>query len=107
MKKTIIVDDLDGKTEGAEEIHFALDGQEYRIDLAGKNAEKLRGVLKPYSEAGVRVKATPKPPTAGRQGNSNKSTNREVRAWAQREGIKVSARGRIADDVLDKYRAAQ
>lgn len=40
-------DDLDG-TEGAETVHFALDGQAYEIDLSGTNAQAFRAMFGPY-----------------------------------------------------------
>jgi hypothetical protein len=43
------------------------------------------------------------PPSAG----GAAPTNKAVRAWAKAEGIDVPARGKIADDVVAQYEAAQ
>ncbi|AWN07566.1 Lsr2-like briding protein [Streptomyces phage Goby] len=57
MKETRIylVDDLDGRN-GARTVSFALDGQQYEIDLCEKNEERLRKALDKYVLAGRKVK---------------------------------------------------
>ncbi|WP_456320117.1 Lsr2 dimerization domain-containing protein [Nocardia aurea] len=37
-----VVDDYDGKSQAAETVSFALDGEVYEIDLSETNAESLR-----------------------------------------------------------------
>ncbi|MBD8102490.1 Lsr2 dimerization domain-containing protein [Plantibacter sp. CFBP 8775] len=63
-KRTVIttVDDLDGtvlEPGGGETVRFAIDGRRYEIDLTAENAAALRDMLRPFTEAGrrVRVKA--------------------------------------------------
>lgn len=58
MKSTIVVvtDDLDGVTEGAEEVEFGLDGAAYEIDLCVVNRKKLDEVLRTYIDAARPVK---------------------------------------------------
>lgn len=51
----VLVDDIDG-TEGAETLRFGIDGQNYEIDLAGKNAEEFRKTLERYASKGRKVK---------------------------------------------------
>src|SRR5438034_4984630 len=55
-KRTIqmLVDDVDG-TEADETVRFGIDGIQYEIDLSKTNAEKMRGVLARYVEAGAKV----------------------------------------------------
>ncbi|MET7400426.1 histone-like nucleoid-structuring protein Lsr2 [Dactylosporangium sp. NPDC005572] len=36
----------------------------------------------------------------------DRGRNQAIRAWAQRQGIEVSDRGRLARDVIDRYHAA-
>lgn len=38
-----LIDDLDG-SEATETVRFGLDGADYEIDLAGQNADELRGI---------------------------------------------------------------
>jgi hypothetical protein len=99
-----ITDDLDG-SKGAEEVSFAYQGVEYRIDLGKKNRAALDKILKPYMDAGTRVTRR----TAGRPGTSNTAAKRDlatVRDWAKAQGIEVSDRGRVAKSVLAQYDAA-
>ena len=43
-----LVDDFDNKSAADETVGFSLDGVNYEIDLASKNAEKLRGDMKSW-----------------------------------------------------------
>lgn len=52
--QVLLVDDLDGG-EADETVTFALDGKTYEIDLTTANAEKLRGLLDPYTKGGRRT----------------------------------------------------
>ena len=99
-----ITDDLDG-SKGAEEVSFAYQGVEYRIDLGKKNRAALEKVLRPYMDAGTKVARR----TAGRRGKSDAAAKRDlatVRDWAKAEGIEVSDRGRVPKSVLAQYDAA-
>jgi hypothetical protein len=60
MQKTIItyVDDLTGEPieeKGGRPVKFALDGQEYEIDLSDSNIGELNSVLAPYIKAGRKI----------------------------------------------------
>ena len=61
-QKVVLIDDLDG-SEGEETLRYAVDGQEYEIDLSGKNAAKFRSDLKVYIEKSREV--TPQPVITG------------------------------------------
>lgn len=104
MAKTTVVtvtDDLDG-SPNATTIGFGFGGVNYEIDLGRKNAAALERALKPYISAGRRVRGT-----SGRRGRSGHSRDlAAVRAWAKRNGHKVSERGRISASVLEAYDAA-
>lgn len=58
-KRTVIelIDDLDG-SEATETVYFGLDGADYAIDLAGKNADELRGLLARFVDAGRKTGAS-------------------------------------------------
>lgn len=105
-----LVDDIEG-TELAngkgETVSFALDGVSYEIDLADKNAKKLRDALQFYVEHGRRV--------AGRRGRSTSGAasrpakdydTAAVKAWAATKKIDVPSRGRLPKSLIDQYKAA-
>lgn len=111
-KKTIhmLIDDLDG-SEADETVKFAIDGAQYEIDLSKGNAGKLRDALAPYvavatkvgrSGGIVRTAAAPR-----RRGGAvvDRDQNRAIREWAQSKGIAVSDRGRIKQEIVDRYHA--
>jgi hypothetical protein len=111
-KRTIsmLIDDLDGG-EADETVTFGIDGVQYQIDLSAKNATKMREALAHYIDAGTRV-GRRLPPTVrlstgrGRApATVDRDQNRAIRQWAQSKGIEVSDRGRIKQEIVDRYHA--
>jgi hypothetical protein len=103
----MLIDDLDGG-RATETVAFALEGSNYEIDLSKRNADKLRRALRPYLESGRRIKRGPQSRTAKgarrSTGHSEDYDRAEVRAWAKSHRIKVAPRGRISNDVVDRWR---
>lgn len=101
-KTTITTDDFDGSSN-AQPVTFAFDGTTYSIDLSRKNRTAFEKALKPYIAAATKVgRSTTRKPASRRRGPDLSL----VRAWAVEQGIAVSERGRIAQDVVDAYTAA-
>lgn len=105
--QVILLDDLDGG-EADETINFGLDGTTYEIDLSKKNAAKLRDLLAPYV-ATARKAGSRRSRGRGRTstGRSSSTDTAAVRDWAREQGLKVSDRGRIPADILEKYEASR
>lgn len=108
-----LTDDLDGKAipEGkGETVRFGVDGQDYEIDLGEKNAQALREVVGRYVDAGRRVGGG----SRGGRPRSERATAarsrdydpKAVRAWAEAQGLEVSARGRVPSDLVTKFQEA-
>ncbi|WP_327118095.1 Lsr2 family protein [Nocardia sp. NBC_01730] len=102
-----LVDDYDGKSQAEETVSFAVDGAAYEMDLSGDNAGQLRVFFEqwiPYARKVGRARR-------GRGGGALRSaTDREqatvIREWARKNGMDVSARGRISADVVEAYKKA-
>ena len=96
-------DDLDGGP-AEETVRFAVGGIEYEIDLNKKNARAVRRQLAPFIEharkAGRGQRRRPARPGPGGERAG------DIRAWASRQGIAVSGRGRIPARVVAQYEAA-
>jgi nucleoid-associated protein Lsr2 len=110
-KRTIhmLVDDIDGG-EAEETVKFAIDGAQYEIDLSKKNAAKMRDVLAPFVAAGTKVgRSSGAGRASGARGRGSaavdRDQNRAIRDWAQGKGIAVSDRGRIKQEIVDRYHA--
>jgi Lsr2 len=105
-----LTDDLDGQAipQGkGETVRFGVDGQEYEIDLSEKNARALRDVVGKYVAAGRRVGGG----SRGGRSRGSSSRNRDydpkaVRAWAEAQGLEVSARGRVPADLVARFQEA-
>jgi len=115
-QRTVVLleDDIDGG-EAAETITFAIDGTTYEIDLNENNAAHMRDVLAPFVGAARRPgraassARTARPGSRSTSGSSQAPADvdaKAVRAWAEANGVKVSARGRLGAAVLEQYRAA-
>ena len=107
-----LIDDFDG-TEAAETVKFALDGKNYEIDLSKPNASELRRTLRPYIDRSrsARKTTTTRRTTKGSSGRgparrSEGYDRTEVREWAKKNRIKVAARGRIANEIVERWRQA-
>ncbi len=106
----VLVDDLDGG-EADETVKFGLDGINYEIDLSKEHAASLRAALASYIASGRRIGRST---TSGRTGTSSRGRgpattdreqNRAIREWAKRKGLKISERGRIAQEIVEQYHA--
>jgi hypothetical protein len=101
-----LIDDFDG-SEASETVKFALDGKSYEIDLSKVNANELRRTLRPYidrSRAARKTAGARRPGTGTRRSEGYDRT--AVRAWAKANRIKVAPRGRISNEIVEKYRKA-
>jgi hypothetical protein len=100
----VLIDDIDGGNASVS-VQFSYEGKSYEIDLNKRNAKKFDDLMKPWITAARRVSA--------KSGPARKSTTTsdpaylaQVRAWAKANGHQVSARGRIAQQTLDAFKAA-
>jgi hypothetical protein len=108
--QVITYSDLSGE-EGASSITFGFSGSTYEIDLTGKEQDELAALLQPYVASGRRISGRGNgkaaAPQAARRGKAaaEKPNPRDVRAWAAKKGIKVSDRGRVPANVIERYLA--
>lgn len=114
-QKTVVslIDDLSGE-EADRTVPFGLDGVEFEIDLSDENAEKLREALAPYVAAARRTggRRSPGRPAAAASSSSGtpkrgREENQRIREWAKKQGLEVSERGRIPNDVAEAYDARE
>lgn len=114
------VDDIDQEELAPDEVRtvkFGYRGADYVLDLSELNAAILDEELEPYLGAARKL---PKSVSAGTGRSSSASSsassastsasnaarNRRIRQWANDNGREVSARGKIAADVISDYEAA-
>src|SRR5690625_7292081 len=85
-KKVIIklIDDLDGESEAAETVEFALDGVGYEIDLTAANAERLRDQMAEWVGAARKTGGRRRPGTRRAPGGNSETA--DGRAWAPAHG---------------------
>ncbi|BAJ75787.1 hypothetical protein MTES_2823 [Microbacterium testaceum StLB037] len=105
---TQVIDDLDGSVlENGTTINFSLEGRAYEIDLSEKNARKLREAFEPFTVAArpIGSSAPGVRRSSGRRAVSSRDLA-DVRAWAEKNGHSINARGRISSAVLAAYDAA-
>jgi hypothetical protein len=110
--KVITVDDVDGYDgEDVAKREFEVGDRKFTLDLGDGNFKRLGELLDslaPYLEKASEVKQAGRARKSGTDGGTRLRgyTNTDVRAWAGQEGVEVSARGKIADEVYEKFIAA-
>jgi len=98
-----LVDDIDGSA-AEESVEFALDGVSYVIDLSTENAAELRETLAKWTKSARR--------TGGRDSRGRRAaavggpSANDIRRWARQQGMEVSDRGRVSNEVREAYAAA-
>lgn len=97
--QVILEDDLDG-SPATETVSFGLDGVSYEVDLSEEHAAQLRDTFASWIGSACRV--------GGRrnvkQGKPS-GDNGAIRAWALEQGLALSARGRISQEICEAYHA--
>ncbi|MGJ6122328.1 Lsr2 family protein [Mycolicibacterium sp. Y3] len=106
-----LIDDLDGSDipdGGGERVVFSLRGTEYQIDLSSSNIAKLEKALKPYVEAGSRLRGhgVRRAKSVRTTGASGREQLAAIRDWARSNGYEVSDRGRIKAEIVEAFEAA-
>lgn len=111
---TRIIDDLDGKST-ASTVLFSFDGVQHEIDLSADNLAKFTKAVAPYVAAARKVTVAKAAPSGrGRRRSAALNGSRassagtgDIREWANSHGFSVSARGRIAADVIAAFQSSQ
>jgi hypothetical protein len=107
-QRIVLSDDLDG-SEATQTLHYTVDGQEYEIDLSEENVQRFHEALEPFVSKSREVVRQPQPARRSRGDGRRRSSasGREdipqIRAWAESQGMDVSARGRVKKEIIDAY----
>jgi hypothetical protein len=109
IHQVLLVCDVHGdETPGTETIAFGLDGADYEIDTCATHGAELREAFSRYVAAGRRASRASGGSGRRRRGRSGSGIDpAAIRAWARANNVKVSERGRISSDVIERYNAAQ
>ena len=113
MRKEItdvqLIDDIDGSPATAT-IKFTFDGQNYIIDLSEQHADEFNKALAPYIEHARRARRAPankrKPRSSSEAARIKRQRNAQIRAWALENGVTVSKRGQLSQDIVAAYETA-
>ena len=106
-----LFDDITGEEiadgEG-ESIAFTINGSEYSIDLAEKQAKKFHKSMKLYTDHATKLNGRRSSSTSAetRTGPRANEDLAAVREWARANGHEVSERGRLSASVLAAFEAA-
>jgi hypothetical protein len=101
------VDDLEVQANPTADVHadrtlrFAVNGEEWEIDLTEANAGSFLDMLRPYQAAGRRVRRTRTARPA-----SDREEKIRIREWAKAQGEDLHDRGRIPGATVARYRIA-
>ena len=108
-KNIELVDDIDG-TPATTTIEFGVGSKNYTIDLSEANAAAFNAALAPYIEHARRARRAPankrKSRSSSEAARVKRQKNAEIRAWALENGVTVSKRGQLGQDIVAAYEAA-
>lgn len=116
-RKTVLLDDLDGSVlpDDTSPVTFSLGRTTYNLYLSEDNHGKFLEALNPFIENAEKVSGTAAPRRAS-SSSADKEKMKKVREWAQATGFtfkdaqgndkKLGDRGRIPQEVVDAYDAA-
>ena len=79
-----------------EVVSFSVNSQNYLIDLSTDNARHFHNLLAPYVDA-ARIAAAL---------DAQRASPSQIRQWARTQGLPVAHRGKIRQDVIEAYNAA-
>ena len=106
--QVILVDDITGEetADGGTTVKFGVDGIDYEIDLNDKNLAKFREAIQFYQNHARRIGGRRATAGGATKSSGDKVQLTAVRSWANENGFKVSARGRISSEVQQAYQDA-
>lgn len=108
MAKKVVVQsvcDLCQAQEAVDTFRFGWDFFNYEIDVCQQHADEVSEFMERMVQSGRRLGAPAKsvevegPPPLARE----QVSTLEVRTWAKKNGIEVSERGRIPDELFERY----
>ena len=112
MAKRVIeqlVSDLSGKDikdgEG-ETVKFSIGSTSYEMDLTEAEAGQFYDAVKKYTDVATKTSGRGVRSGGGSKSKSDRNQTQAIRTWARENGLAVSERGRISQDVQDAYNAA-
>ena len=88
-----------------ESLAMTLGGAAYEIDLCARHRKPYDQLLELVTLDGRRVSARRVPAATRKQPARSSDRSAEIRSWAKSEGLDVSTRGRIAEEVVRKFEA--
>lgn len=114
ITQTVFEDDLTGAELSEEEIttqRFTIDGTQYEIDLGPESLAAFTTAMDPWTKAARRVggkksSTAAKKSTAAPARTNNQHSAAEIRDWARTNGIDVTERGRVPDNVREQFEQA-
>jgi hypothetical protein len=92
--------------EAADNIAFSIGPEDYEVDACPEHAAAFREVLDHHAAMGrPRSGRRQHGPGRDRRRAGDRVKSSDIRAWAKNEGIEVSDKGRISDEIIARYHA--
>ncbi len=96
-------DDLTGGPAD-ETVEFGIDGRSYVVDLNARHAAEFRRQLSRFVEHARPVRSR----TRGTvRTAASRERSRQIRAWAEQQGLEVAEYGRLPGSVVHEYETAR
>jgi len=110
-RRTVLIDDYSGDElpDTTAPLRLSLGRKTYNLYLSDKSLEALYGALEPFTKDAETATASAAPTTNSK---ADKERTSAIRAWAQANKVKqpngkpLGDRGRIPQEIIDAYDAA-
>jgi type III secretion system FlhB-like substrate exporter len=100
-RRFILSDDLTGnESEDVKGHLFMVDNVFYEVDFSGESFDSFEKALAPF----IKVMRETRRITATAKGEASKAE--AIRQWAKANGLAISERGRMSDEVIAAYEKA-
>lgn len=102
--------DVCGGPAVGDPVKFGWGSSFYETDLCEEHASVLvdtvEAVIKNARRMGAGVSSAPTPPLTSTPLRAPRVDTKEVRAWAKKQGIEVSDKGRVPDSLIQQFLSA-
>lgn len=95
-------DDLTGGPAD-ETVEFGIDGRTYAVDLSARHAADFRRQLARFVEHARPARSRGR---GGVRTAASRQRSRQIRAWAEEQGLAVADHGRLPGNIVREYEAA-
>jgi hypothetical protein len=103
MERYILVDDLDGRSEGVQKRSLVVDDVAYDLDLSEENMAQLREALARFLAVARPRRKAAAAAVGKKPAHNDPAQLAEIRKWLRAHGYKLADHGRIPNNLMETW----